>query len=522
MRRLSAASLCLLLAALPSTASAIVGPSAAHHARGTENVFWFLHISDVHIGSPLYGDHTAHAQLIFDEVIGVVDPWFVAVTGDLVDGAKSSIPTLGQVQSEWDGYRALYEGAGMTPSFYFDLPGNHDGYGDVGMNFYRANSLLGRTHNRLYTAWTVEIPAGKYLFFGLNSAGNGSGSFFEQPAFTTDEIEVLQQTLNDHDASRLAVLLGHHPLSGPDNGAEVASMLSTAGGGYYLHGHTHEYEEYLAGDGSIVVNQIDSLAAKDERNIGVGVIDHDGFIYRATDTKDPWPLVMVTAPMGIDLRDGGDHPYAYDVCKDRDDNPVRAAVFSLQAPTDVSAQVGTAPAVPMVPSASSPNLWTADVDTTELAAGVHDVTVTATVDGQTSFHKIRARFVDGPCDALPEDPPPPPVPDAGVDAEPEGGSGGEGGEAGAAGSPGLGGAGGAGGAGGSSAAGGTGGMGVDGGESGSAGTAGDDGSLSQSDEGSDDGGCACASAGRGTTSWAALALVLASLLGSARRRRRSR
>lgn len=518
MRRFTAASACLSLVVLSSSASAIVGPAGAHHARGTENVFWFLHVSDVHIGSPLYGDHTKHAQFVFDEAVSVIQPWFVTATGDLVDGAKSSIPTLGQVQSEWDGYRAVYEGAGMTPAFYFDLPGNHDGYGDVGMNFYLANSLLGRTHSRLYTAWTVEIPAGKYLFFGLNSAGNGSGSFFEKPAFTTDEIEVLQQTLIDHDASRLAILLGHHPLSGPDNGAQVVDALQSVGGGYYLHGHVHAYEEYLAGDGAIVVNQIDSLAAKDEHNIGVGVIDHDAFIYRATGTKDPWPLVMVTAPMGIDLRDGGDHPYAYDVCKDREDNPVRAAVFSLDAPTDVSAQVGSAPAVAMVPSASSPNLWTAEVDTTELAAGVHDVTVTATVDGQTSFHKIRARLVDGPCDPLPEDPPPPPVPDAGVDAEPDSGSGGEGGVAGAGGSGGVGATGGTGG---TAPAGGTGGMGVDGGESGSAGSADDAGGSGQgADDGSDDGGCACASAGRGASSGAAMALALASLLGMVRRRRR--
>ena len=164
-----------------ATATAEAAPTDAHYARGTQNVFWFLHFSDVHIGSPLYGDHDQHAEYAFNHVVDVVKPWFVVSTGDLVDAAKGGIPTFGQEQKEWDDYNAIMQGAGLTPDFYFDLPGNHDGYGDEGMGFYLTNSLLGKTHDRLYLSWTVEIPAGKYLFFGLNSAGNGSPIMFEDP-----------------------------------------------------------------------------------------------------------------------------------------------------------------------------------------------------------------------------------------------------------------------------------------------------------------------------------------------------
>lgn len=423
MRRFVAAAACLSFLALTSESSAILGPSAAHHARGTENVFWFLHVSDVHIGSPLYGNHGKHANWLFDEAIGIVQPWFVVVTGDLVDAAKNKVPTAGQVQAEWDEYRSLYEGAVMTPSFYFDLPGNHDGYGDEGMGHYLANSLLGRTHNRLYTAWTVEIPAGQYLFFGFNSAGNGSGPFFEKPAFTTDEIEVFQQTVLNHDSARQVFALAHHPLSKPAKGKEVEDELKSLGGAYYLHGHDHDYEEYLAGGGTVVVNQVASLGAKDTNNVGVGVVDHDGFVYRATNTKSPWPFVVITAPMGVDLRNGGKkHPYAYNVCKDRNDNPVRALVFSLTPPKQVRVKIGNGAEVSMTPSVSSSNLWTANVDTSKLTTGVHDVMVTADVDGASADHKIRTRFIDGPCDPLPEDPPPVEQ-DAGVDAQPDGDAG---------------------------------------------------------------------------------------------------
>ena len=160
-------------------------------------------------------------------------------------------------------------------------------------------------------------------------------------------------------------------------------------------------------------------------------------------------------------------------------------------------------------------MWTAELDTTGLTAGVHDVTVTATVGGETSFHKIRATFVDGPCDPLPEDPPPV-EPDAGVpDAEPEGGAAGAAGAGGGAG-------GGAAGAGGSSATGGSGGTAGAGGsiepDAGIAGTAG-----SSVDLASDDGGCSCAQAGHaGSGRKGLLAIVSAVALLLTRRRRGAR
>jgi len=233
----------------------MAAPTDAHHARGTENVFWFMHMSDIHIGSPLYGKHNEHAEYGLIDAVEVIRPWFVLASGDLVDAADNGIPTLGQRQQEWDEYRGIYEAAGMTPDFFFDLPGNHDGYDDVGMGYYLENSLLGRTENRLYTAWTVQLPAGEYVFFGLNSAGNGSGPFFEEPAFTLDEIEELEQLMQTHASARLTFVAAHHRLAQPDEGAQVVSLLEGAGGGFYLHGHVHEYGEYLAGGGTIVVTR---------------------------------------------------------------------------------------------------------------------------------------------------------------------------------------------------------------------------------------------------------------------------
>jgi MYXO-CTERM domain-containing protein len=494
-----------LVAVSLSTVSA-AGPASAHHARGSTNVFWFMHVSDLHIGSEWYPDHLAHATFALNDAVHVIHPWFLVATGDLCDGSKGGIPTTGQDQSEWDSYKSLYTGAGLLPDFYFDLPGNHDGYGDVGMSFYLANSLQGSTTGSLFQAWTVEIPMGEYLFFGMNSAGDGSGPFLEDPEFTADEIAALEDMMQSHASAQLVFLAAHHPLSDPKNGSQVQSLLEGTGG-YYLHGHVHAYEEYLAD--SIVVNEVDSLGKASENNIAVGAVDHNGFVYRATGTSEPWPFVVVTAPMATELRGGGDHPYDYAVCKDRADNPVRALVFTDGAPTDVIAQIGSAPAATMTPVGSPSGLWEAEVDTTGLTAGVHDVTVTATVGGETAFHKIRTEFVDGPCDPLPVDPPP--VADGGVpeDAGDAGGEADAGAEAEPDGSAGSGG-GGTGGSGGTAggATGGTSGGALDSGAAGDAGQDVDE--LFADPTTSEDGGCGCRAA-RGTSTGSLVWLGIAGL-----------
>ena len=103
-----------------------------------------------------------------------------------------------------------------------------------------------------------------------------------------------------------------------------------------------------------MVNELDSLAQRESYNVGVAVVDHDAFTYRATGTTGTWPHIMVTAPVGLDLFSGDTNPFAYEVCKDRVDNPVRALVFSETPPTEVTAQIGTAPAVPMTASVRRP------------------------------------------------------------------------------------------------------------------------------------------------------------------------
>jgi MYXO-CTERM domain-containing protein len=380
------------------------GPASAYHARGALGVFWFMHISDLHIGASFIEgpNATEHLQTALNDAVVVIKPRFVAATGDLCDASIAGIPTTGQTQGEWDTYKQAYTNAGMTPSFYHDLPGNHDGYGDTGLTYYLANSLNGVTNHATSSTWQVTTPLGDYFFYGLDSAGNGSGPFVEKPHLPDDQLAALTTGLTGNTNAQLNFVLMHHMLDQPDNGQQLVDAIQNNGGAYFIHGHVHEYSEYLAGDGSIVANEVSSLGKMDTQNVAVGVVDHNGFVYRATDITALWPMVMITAPMRTTLRGGTEiNPYAYYVCKDRPDNPFRAAVFSPAPPTEVTLTIeGLAP-VPMALVPGSDGIYEAEVDTTSLQNTTLDVTVSATAGGVTRTDTIDVVFATGPCSVLP-------------------------------------------------------------------------------------------------------------------------
>ncbi|HQP37850.1 MAG TPA: metallophosphoesterase, partial [Polyangiaceae bacterium] len=451
MRRLLSAAPLLAITLLASTVAA-KGASDAHHARGTANLFWFMHISDLHIGASSIEDPkqkaTPHTKKALEEVVGVLSPSFVMATGDLTDGSAGVVPTAGQQQDEWDLYRKLYEDAGMTADFYFDVPGNHDAYGESGgLGYFIANALQGTATGKTYSSWSVQVPEGEVLFFGLNSAGTGAAVFTNPPGeFPEDTLEHFESTLKAHPSARLVVVVAHHPLSGSAGADRVVEGFKSMGGGFYLHGHVHSYEEYLDGEGQVVVNQINSLGKGDTNNVGVVAYDHNALVYRATGIEKPWPFVSITAPVAARLRDGDESPYRYPVCKDRKDNPVRALVFSDSPITIVSVRVGDGPTLLMNRSEPDSPVFVADVDTSQLEAGMHGLKVVAKTATDEASQEIEVEFVAGPCEELPIDP------TGNGGAGGGGGSSGSAGAAGAAGTGGVAGSAGTGGAGGKAGA----------------------------------------------------------------------
>lgn len=408
---------------LTAPAARAAHPEGARHARDSEGLFWFMHISDTHIGANAIEGPNAkeHLQFALNQAVTVIKPKFVWNTGDLNDGSGkvgvggTGIPTSGQSQTQWDWYKQVYQAAGMKVGFYYDLPGNHDVYGDDGATFYLKNSLWGAAMKKTWMDFAVETKTGDYRFFGLNSTNN----YFKPlsnccPGFLDSEISELDSWLAKNAGAKLVFVAAHHSLDGngsePTANADKVRALLKVHKAFYLHGDMHEYGEYIDSE-SIVVNQVASLGKNANENIGIGVIDHDAFVYRATGAENAWPFAILTAPPSESLRDGPKNPYAYGVCKDRENNPFRAVTFSFTPPTKVVVKVGSLPEVAMKPVKGSFDfaypVWQADVDTRALVAATTNVSVRVEADGAMNTHQVAARFFAGPCEPLPGDPEPP-------------------------------------------------------------------------------------------------------------------
>jgi hypothetical protein len=95
-----------------SQPAAAKGAGDAYHGRGSANVFWFVHISDLHIGASTVEDPqqnaAPHLEATLTTIVPAVDPSFVIASGDLCDGSWGVVPTIGKQQDEWDTYIDLY------------------------------------------------------------------------------------------------------------------------------------------------------------------------------------------------------------------------------------------------------------------------------------------------------------------------------------------------------------------------------------------------------------------------------
>lgn len=382
-------------------------PSLATYSRDAHRMFWILHISDTHIGATPLEDHDSQAHLTWalGEALDVIHPELVIHTGDITDGSKNNIPTSGQDQAEWNDYRGIVDAAGMTPAFYLDLPGNHDGYGDVGLTYYLANSLNGVDQGVPYREILLSFPFGDYLIFGLNSAGNGSGPFSEQPAFPADMVALLDASLTAHDSLPLALLFAHHPIDVPAGAASVIA-LAQQHEAFYFHGHVHAYGSYL--DQSVWSAQVSSLGKKDTDNLAVIAVDNDALSYAATSTNAPWPFVVITAPVSARLDSGEANPYAYPVCNTGTDNPVRALVFDAAPVSAVSVSINAGPFAPMTQDPAEPRLWQGIFDAQGLPEGEVTLTIQA-IASTTRAVSIPIYLSDVSCP-----PPLPTSPDGGL------------------------------------------------------------------------------------------------------------
>ena len=377
---------------LPISAVALAGKSYYH--LSANRLFWFMIISDSHIGADGKQD-TKYLAWATGEGRSIIQPQFIVNSGDLTDSTDGGIIPNGPYKDEWKKYRDILREAGMTADFYYDIPGNHDAYGDEDFDYYKRYAIQGSAKKTTQHAWVKAFDFGKYLFLGVCTAGNDGASFSPFPwdnfgdnaGLDDKELDFIEEKLSLHTDAALTLIFGHHPFeSDPSEWTETSltyglddflELIEFYGVSLYSHGHTHEYHEDVYFQNlskGIFYFNVDSLGKSNANHYTVMAIDGNGVSSVPAD-KDQWPVVMITAPMDRCL---GECPnsFAYEIYRGVA-NPVRALVFDKNPITRVQFRIdGSATWQDMQPVGNGP-VWQGFWDSTAAADGTHTIEVRA-------------------------------------------------------------------------------------------------------------------------------------------------
>lgn len=372
-------------------------PGGAHYSTKNGSIFWFLLITDTHIGENGATD-SENLGWAVNEAIDIIKPKSVFNLGDLTDQYPFGLPGRDPDIEQWNEYRGIVDNAGMGDinngvPIYSDIPGNHDQYHeDPPLANYLTNSIQGRATNSTQQSWLYKPSFGKYHFITVASPDPDMTS----PAWdflngcpgelSDDENTFIRNALNSSENvdANLTFVFGHHGLGVAWGSIETGlndfvSALGEFGVSMYAYGHTHadNYEPpYFENDSASLVYNVNSLFA--DHRYAIVAVDNDGVsVTGVHDAQvDAWPVVLITAPIDKDL--GGENPYSYPVPK-RKSNPIRALVFDANSATGVHYRIdGTGDWHPMTAVPSNQHLWEASWDASSLLEGEHSIEVQAT------------------------------------------------------------------------------------------------------------------------------------------------
>jgi hypothetical protein len=418
-KRLGVPAISLLLAALvllpPHIAVKASNRYVAEYCSASDNLFWFLHVSDLHIGARGTTD-SSRLQWLVTTARNVIKPVFIVATGDLTDSTNGNLFNIpnGPYQAEWDQYKSILTSAGVDAKSFYDLPGNHDAYNDRDFTYYRANSVQGRVGKGPQLSWTYEHGARTYHFLGVNSAGNDGRAFSlsfpygDYAGLDQAELAFIESELSSNAGSALTLVFGHHPVT--DTGAsddtwlfyghqDFISAIDYNRASTYNYGHTHDYSQALftgngytglMANGGVHYYNVRSLGKDSGSYYSVVAIDCNG-LSSVTPSSNTWPVVLITAP--VDKYIGGAvNPYAYTV-EAVSTNFVRALVFDTASNTQVSYRIdGGTTWYPMTRVNAGSPVWNGDWNASVLAAGDHTIEVRA-VSTATVSDSIKVQVI---------------------------------------------------------------------------------------------------------------------------------
>lgn len=362
-------------------------PQSAHQNPNTDELMWFVVVTDSHIGQGLAGatQDSENLNWAMTELVQTVQPSFLVNDGDLVDATNGGLIPIKQYDDEWFEYSAIAAANGMNPDFYYDLPGNHDGYSEWPMDHYLLYSVQSISSQDLNHSWVrYDEKGNKYLFLGIATPDSkGSIPAFDDPGLDATDRQFMLDAIDQHGDAVIMVVMGHHPMGNLKEGEDfLADFLDIHASSAYIFGHTHDYDMWW--DSSVLHINIRSLAKNDDRQVCLAAFDGLGFSTKVFDVR-AWPQVLITTPVNSSL--AGSHAYDYFILDSDKHATIRSLAFHPDGVESVTALLDDTLDIPM--SVVAENVWQAEFDATQLAPGVgHKIKVTANAWGKTNSHEV--------------------------------------------------------------------------------------------------------------------------------------
>lgn len=340
-------------------------PDSACYSSDNDKIFWFIIISDIHIGAWDYPG-SENLEWIVTEAKEFINPSFIVNTGDLTDSTNWNdlgYPDGPHIE-EWREYQNILSGR-VDENFYYDIPGNHDHYRDKNFDYYLNYSIQGAATGQTQISWTRTFDFGTYHFLGINTAGNDGAEFSMFPpnygdnaGLDVSELAFIEDELEKNKNADLTMIFGHHAIvtrstnweewafedaeewteTALSYGAnEFVALMEDYSVLMYGYGHSHIYREEFfiknMSDGVLYLN-VASLTKSEGNNYNIVAIDNNG-ISTVSQIVGIWPAVIITAPLDKDLG-MRNNPYTSNITDlSGDTTPIRALVFDKQTVTQV-------------------------------------------------------------------------------------------------------------------------------------------------------------------------------------------
>jgi predicted MPP superfamily phosphohydrolase len=257
------------------------------------SIFWFLHITDTQ-NMWYHPERREWFRTFLTDVKNTIDPVLILNTGDLVDSDYSGFfkVHLGQRIEEWQTYASILNETSMNSSFYFDVLGNHDTYGDPGYTHFRQYSM----QKEPYYDFVVNPGFGDYHFIGLNMPEDHGIKYpFSLFAYLNKtELDWYEQQLNAHRNANLTITFGHMPAYEVMQGqSRYFALNRDYNVDLYLCGHDHQFNHEMV-DGRMPSYGTGHLTD----GYRIVAVDND-VISTGVQMKNQWPAGVITSPVDV-------------------------------------------------------------------------------------------------------------------------------------------------------------------------------------------------------------------------------